>query len=178
MIEIQSFEPKYESEVIDLIVSIQNGEFGLPITAEDQPDLRIIPAFYQTRNGDFLVALSEQKVVGTISLKDIGNGQGALRKMFVAAPFRGKEHGLGGRLLRRLVTDAAQHGISEVFLGTTRRMLGAHRFYEKNGFREVTVEDLPKTFPQTGFDDKFYALRRDEFLALVATASQEAATTV
>jgi len=171
VIEIQPFETKYESEVIQLILSIQRDEFGIPITAEDQPDLRIIPDFYQSGNGDFLVAVSGQSVVGTIALKGIGNGQAALRKMFVAAPFRGREYQVAARLLTKLLTDAVSHGVSEVFLGTTGKFVAAHRFYEKHGFREITAKELPASFPRMGFDDKFYALQSDELHALVASAS-------
>jgi hypothetical protein len=40
-------------------------------------------------NGNFWVALYEGKVVGNISLLDIGNQQVALRKMFVEKEFQG-----------------------------------------------------------------------------------------
>ena len=35
-----------EQQIVDLIVSIQQREFNIPITAEDQPDLLDIPNYY------------------------------------------------------------------------------------------------------------------------------------
>ena len=158
-IAIDRFEPDDTNAVIDVILAIQRGEFGFSITADDQPDLRAIPDFYQTGTGDFWVARKDGKVVGTIGLKDIGSGQAALRKMFVAASFRGREFGVAARLLSRLFEHARERAITDVFLGTTDKFLAAHRFYEKNGFLEIAKGALPKSFPLMGLDTKFYVAR-------------------
>ncbi|TCN22498.1 acetyltransferase (GNAT) family protein [Sinorhizobium americanum] len=92
-LEIRRFSAADEQGVIDVILPIQRQEFGIAITAEDQPDLRAIPEFYQTGDGDFWVAAVGERIVGTIALKDIGGTEAALRKMFVASDFRGREHG-------------------------------------------------------------------------------------
>lgn len=144
--------------VLDIILSIQQQEFGIPITAADQPDLTSIPEFYQSGTGGFWVARSNGKVIGTIGLKDIGAKQTALRKMFVAAPFRGRELGVAGKLLDALLAHAHTKGIGEIFLGTTDKFLAAHRFYEKRGFMELPKAELPKAFPVMAVDSKFYVL--------------------
>ena len=51
VVKIVPFSPRFESEVVDLILSIQRGEFEIDITAEQQPDLRSIPSFYQIARG-------------------------------------------------------------------------------------------------------------------------------
>jgi N-acetylglutamate synthase-like GNAT family acetyltransferase len=157
-IQIKRFEPDDQQGVIDVIVPIQREEFGIAITAEDQPDLKAIPTFYQSGTGDFWVAKAGGQVIGTIGLKDIGAGQGALRKMFVAAEYRGREFGIATRLLQRLIGDARDRGVKDIFLGTTDKFLAAHRFYEKHGFTEVAKETLPASFPLMAVDSKFYAL--------------------
>lgn len=86
-IYIQSYESKYQSEVVDLIIHIQQKEYNVPITKEEQPDLQEIEQFYQRDNGSFWVATHDGKVVGTVALLDIGNQQVALRKMFVKKNF-------------------------------------------------------------------------------------------
>ncbi|WP_244479290.1 MULTISPECIES: GNAT family N-acetyltransferase [unclassified Rhizobium] len=141
---------------------IQAGEFGFSITAADQPDLADIDGFYRRGRGGFWVADDGGRIVGTIALRDLGDGQGALRKMFVAASHRGASHrgsshrgssdrglgdGIAQRLLDILVQHAAANGFSVIVLGTTDRFVAAHRFYEKNGFATVDAGDLPAGFP-------------------------------
>jgi len=153
---IVPFTPEYAPEVIDLILSIQRGEFELAITAEDQPDLQDIPNFYQRGAGSFWIAVDRGAVVGTIALLDIGNGQAALRKMFVRPAYRGPVHGTARLLLETLLEWARMHQIREVYLGTTASFLAAHRFYEKNGFEEISRAELPAQFPVMSVDSKFY----------------------
>ncbi|MCP1572846.1 GNAT family N-acetyltransferase [Herbaspirillum rubrisubalbicans] len=158
MIEILAFAPQHAQGVVDLILPIQQQEFDIPITLEGQPDLKDIAGFYQKGLGNFWVALDAGKVVGSISLLDIGNQQVALRKMFVAASHRGKEHGTAVRLLEGALAWAREQGVRQVFLGTTAKFLAAHRFYEKNGFRLIEKTDLPAAFPVMTVDTRFYAL--------------------
>ncbi|MDA2424244.1 GNAT family N-acetyltransferase, partial [Bacillus cereus] len=44
----------------------------------------------------------------------------------------------------------------DIYLGTTVKFLAAHRFYEKNGFESVSIDELPKNFPVLQVDKKFY----------------------
>lgn len=158
MIEIQVYRPEHAQGVVEVILPIQQEEFGIPITLEGQPDLKDIAGFYQKDHGNFWVAVDGGKVVGTISLLDIGNAQVALRKMFVAASHRGKEHGTAARLLEEAIAWARAQGVRQIFLGTTDKFLAAHRFYEKNGFRLIEKSTLPPAFPVMVVDTRFYAL--------------------
>jgi N-acetylglutamate synthase-like GNAT family acetyltransferase len=142
-----------------LILGIQRAEFGFGITWADQPDLHDIPAFYRKGAGDFWLAKDAAgHIVGSISLVDLGAGQGALRKMFVAQAWRGPAHGVGQGLLDHLIAHARGARIRSVFLGTTEAFRAAHRFYEKNGFRRVVPADLPAAFPLMAGDTRFYRL--------------------
>lgn len=158
LIEIRPFKASDRDAVTAVILPIQQQEFGIPITAADQPDLAAIETFYQSGRGQFWVAVKDGRVVGTLGLKDIGNGQAALRKMFVSAEARGRQDGIAAKLLDALTTHARQAGIRQVLLGTTDRFLAAHRFYEKNGFGEISADDLPSSFPRMAVDSKFYSL--------------------
>ena len=143
-----------------MILSIQQGEFQLPVGREDQPDLERIAEEYQQGGGNFWVALQagavEAPVVGTLALKAVGNGVGALRKMFVAPAFRGKPHGTAQRLLDALLAQARTAGMQHVYLGTTVVYLAAHRFYERNGFERITREEVPACVPLMEVDTVFY----------------------
>ncbi len=143
----------------NLILSIQRDEFGVEITAEQQPDLADIPGFYQHSRGNFWVAIADGRVVGTVSLLDIGNQQGALRKMFVHPDWRGREAGTAKQLLDTLLAWTRSRDVREIFLGTTERFLAAHRFYEKNGFSRIPAAALPAAFPIMAVDRIFFHRR-------------------
>ncbi|HUR65581.1 MAG TPA: GNAT family N-acetyltransferase [Chitinophagaceae bacterium] len=157
-LRIDIYSDEYKDIVAKLILDIQQKEFGIPITLDQQPDLGSIPAFYQVDNGNFWIANMGGTIVGTIALLDISNNQGALRKMFVAKEFRGKELGVGQALLSTLLSWARQKGFSEIFLGTTEKFIAAQRFYEKNNFTEIAKQNLPAAFPVMDVDIKFYKI--------------------
>lgn len=157
MAEILPFAPEHAAGVVALILPIQQQEFGIPVTLQDQADLLDIPGFYQRGAGNFWVALDGKAVIGTIALLDIGNRQAALRKMFVRAEYRGPGQGVAQRLLDILMAWCRERGLQEIFLGTTEQFLAAHRFYEKNGFCGITKAQLPPAFPVMTVDTKFYA---------------------
>lgn len=142
-----------------VILNIQQGEYSIPITEKDQPDLANISAFYQQNDGNLWVCADEGQVVGTIALINIGDGNAALRKMFVKKEYRGKEKGVANKLLSQLLDWARQKHFGEIFLGTTPQFLAAHRFYEKNGFIEIQKKDLPINFPIMEVDKKFYCYK-------------------
>jgi N-acetylglutamate synthase-like GNAT family acetyltransferase len=154
--EIIPYQPSFKSDVLGLIVSIQRDEFAIEITAAQQPDLDDVSSFYQVGMGNFWVAVVDGRVVGTISLLDIGHHQGALRKMFVHREFRGRRTGTAGRLLETLLEWAQDKAVRELFLGTTSKFVAAHRFYEKNGFLEVDRSALPPAFPIMSVDTTFF----------------------
>jgi N-acetylglutamate synthase-like GNAT family acetyltransferase len=154
--EVNIYQDQYKDKIINLILDIQIGEFGVPITIKDQPDLDNISSFYQKGAGNFWVALSGDKIIGTIALIDIGNSQCVLRKMFVAKEYRGKDKGVAQQLLATLLEWCKLKKINEIYLGTVATYFAAHRFYEKNGFTEIQKNLLPANFPIMAVDTKFY----------------------
>lgn len=158
MINYQFFEPRFESDVKSLILNIQQNEFLIPITAEDQPDLSIIPDFYQIKNGQFWVALHQGELVGTIALIDCGEGVGCIRKMFVKKEFRGKPHQIAQQLLNLLIEWSTAKGFKNLYLGTIARLEAAMSFYQKNGFRPIPKAELPEVFPAMSLDTHFFQL--------------------
>ncbi len=160
-IAVKPFSEDMAGGVIDLILPIQQDEFGVAISLADQPDLSDIPGFYQHGAGGFWVAIDDQsdgKVIGTIALIDIGSGAAALRKMFLGADYRGGGRGIAAKLLATLIDHGRAQGLTQIILGTTPMMAGAHRFYEKNGFQEIDESDLPQAFPVMAVDKRFYRL--------------------
>ena len=154
MAEIAPWTPADRDDVLAFIVAIQRGEFGIEITAEDQPDLADVADAYQAGGGEFWVARAGGEVAGTIAAIRIADDAVALRKMFVAAEHRGD--GLAARLMETLVEWARRDGVRTIYLGTTAVMSAAHRFYAKHGFARIDTAELPPSFPLMSVDSRFF----------------------
>lgn len=151
------YRAEYAREAVALVVGIQRDEFGFPVSADDQPDLRDVDAYYRRGAGNFWLALADGRLVGTLGLLDLGEGRASLRKMFVRPEQRG--NGVAGALLERLLDHARRHGLREIYLGTTSRYHAAQRFYAKNGFAAIDEAALPEGFPRFAIEDRFYHRR-------------------
>ena len=156
MITIEPFELQDTNHIVNLILNIQQTEFQVPITINEQQDLLNIPTFYQQKKGNFWVAKFNDEVVGTIALIDCGDNIGTIRKMFVKKEFRGKEHGIAQRLLNTLEESARTNTIKSLYLGTLERLQAAIRFYERNGFTLIQKQNLPTVFPLMPVDTHFF----------------------
>lgn len=156
---IREWKQQDKDDVTNLILSIQREEFNIPISATDQPDLGTVEAFYQYGNGNFWVAIDDDQVIGTVALIDIGDKNVALRKMFVRTDYRGREKGVAQQLLNTVFKWCTKRGIDGIYLGTISVYAAAQRFYEKNGFRRVTKDELPASFPVMAVDDVFYCYK-------------------
>jgi len=156
---IQSIQNEYETEIIDLILNIQQKEFNVPVTLEDQPDLLDIHNFYFKPGGTFLGAFIDGKLVGTIALVRFNPEAAAIRKMFVKKEFRGKEFGIAQQLLNQLIEFSKENKIKNLYLGTVTILQAALRFYEKNNFVTIEKEALPTDFPLMRPDNVFCHLK-------------------
>ena len=105
-----------------------------------------------THNDDpgtlFLVCYSGKKVVGVLTLLDVGGGTGFIRWLVVHRDARGA--GLGRLLLGRALAFAKDAGFTRVRLVTVRDLSRALDFYLKAGFNRVgtrtdTIWRMPLT---------------------------------
>lgn len=157
-IVVKPFQSHHQESVEALVLPIQQIEFGVNITREEQPDLMYIGDTFLSGGGNFWVALDGERVVGCVGLVNMGHAQVALKKMFVAREYRGKATGVAQSLMDTAVQWCKGAGIRQIFLGTVEQLHAAHRFYEKNAFVQVAKPDLPATFPLVFVDTKFYRL--------------------
>jgi GNAT superfamily N-acetyltransferase len=155
-ISIRPLDNRYSGAIIDLVLPIQQHEFQVAITLEDQPDLHDIESAYISPGGNFWGAFNAKDLVGTIALLRTGEHTAALRKMFVRQAYRGKTHGVAGALLEILKEYCREKGITHLYLGTAPQLKAAQRFYEQNGFVQIAVEALPQEFRRMPPDKIFY----------------------
>jgi N-acetylglutamate synthase-like GNAT family acetyltransferase len=157
-ITIKPLTNAYCQPIVSLILPIQQIEFNVPVTREDQPDLLDIDTHYSATGGGFWGAFDQDRLIGTIALISIGHHAGALRKMFVQKEYRGKERGIARGLLLTLEDYCTKCGITDVYLGTVDILIASHRFYERNGFQRIDKKALPAYFPRMAVDTIFYHL--------------------
>ena len=144
-------------KIIDLILPIQQIEFNVEIDLAAQPDLLDIEKYYDGSGGAFWGAMLNGELVGTIALiASLENQSATIRKMFVKKEFRGKELGLAQVLLETLLTYCQKNTLNKVYLGTKDILQAACRFYERNGFKQIAMADLPAYFPRMAVDNVFY----------------------
>jgi len=89
---------------------------------------------------------------------NVGHNTGVIRKMFVKKDYRGKELSIAQHLLESLIDYCRQHNIADIYLGTVDILKAACRFYERNGFVRIKMEELPSYFPRMKADNTFYHL--------------------
>jgi GNAT superfamily N-acetyltransferase len=156
---IRDYQGDRDQEVADLVLSIQNGEAGLGLTIDDQPDLLRIAKDY--RDGGFWVALdSLEAIVGSIGLLVYGR-IGVLKKFFVAKIYRGSGSPAVG-LLNALMTRARMLELTDIVLDTPSVATRSHAFYERSGFRRATAANLPQAYTYPDRDSILYRLQLGE----------------
>ena len=153
-------------QIIDLILSIQQKEFNLTITINQQLDLLDIETNYHHAGGNFWGAFLDDELVGTIALINCGHNSGCIRKMFVKKEYRGRELGIAQQLLNTLLQYGEEKEITHIYLGTVHQLKAAHRFYERNSFTPIELAALPPYFPLMVTDNIFYQLHLDKPIAL------------
>ena len=154
MIQIISYQNKYKKGVIDVVLEIVKKDYGRPEdTASSLPDLTNIPELYQKNNGNFWIALDNEKVIGTIALRNYGKGRGYLKRMYLNDRYRGK--GIAQKLLNTLIDFARDKNYTTIFLGTEEKNIVANKFYQKEGFEKI--DKLPTDLPDFG-DTVFYKI--------------------
>ncbi|HKR05830.1 MAG TPA: GNAT family N-acetyltransferase [Bacteroidia bacterium] len=157
MTTIIEYDPSWHEKVVQHILGIQNEEFHLDLTLEEQPDLISIENSYQETGGNFWIAVNENDdVAGTIALFNLGHHLADLRKMFVKPAYRGKENGVSKGLADILVSWAIENKYEKIYLETNPVFKAAVKFYHKNGFRQIEQNLLPDNFPVSRVGKYFF----------------------
>lgn len=145
--KILEFSPKYTREIYDFVMSVKAHEIGW--TSEPE-ELWNIESFYTGGGGNFWIAITDDKIVGSLALKNMGSGRGYLKRMFLAREHRGT--GLAQEMMQILLDHAKDQNILEIYLetGSGEKSKRAVAFFEKSGFKRV--DSLPADFISDGAD--------------------------
>ncbi len=146
-LEIVPFEPEYADGFRSLVADTLR-EFGFEPDPELDPDLVDAASTYTA----LWVALAGGEVVGSVALRDLGDKELELKRMYLRPSHRGR--GLGKRLLSIPLKWARANGATVIRLDTSERMEAARGLYEAHGFRRV-----PGEAPRQGKRRLLYELR-------------------
>lgn len=155
--KIETYSGKYDDEIISLILSIQNGEAKIGLSLQEQPDLLDIHRNYQLPGGEFWLALSDGRVIGTIGLMLKENHCAILKKFFVKKEFRSQKVGLS--LYNELLKYAVSKEVHYIILDTPAVAHVSHKFYERAGFTRISAEELPIPYTYPDRDSRLYLLK-------------------
>ena len=153
---IETYSGKYDDEIISLVLNIQNDEAKIGLTLQEQPDLLNISRNYQQNGGEFWIALSDGKVIGTIGLILREQHCAIMKKFFVKKEFRSQKVGLA--LYNMLFKFAENSGVQHIILDTPSVAYESHKFYEKAGFHKISKEELPVPYSYPDRDSILYML--------------------
>ncbi len=154
--EIIQYDDKYKTEIIDLILGIQNNEAKINLSIEEQPDLKDIHKTYIRNDGDFWIAVDNGVAAGTIGLMKIDKDWCVLKKFFVRSDYRSKKVGL--RLYETLLDFAKAQGYRHIILDTPSVATKSHSFYERAGFKKIDKATLPIVYNYPDRDSILYKL--------------------
>ena len=146
-VAIVPFQPEHVDRFRALVADTLR-EFGFTADPELDPDLADPAAHYRS----LWVAVANGDVVGSIALRDLGNHELELKRMYLRTECRGR--GTGRRLLATALDWARANGAKTIKLDTTEAMEAARALYEANGFVRV-----PGEAPRQGQQRLLYELR-------------------
>lgn len=147
VMKIETYSGKYDDEIIALILKIQNNEAKINLSLEEQPDLKNIKSYYQGSGGEFWIARSNDKVIGTLGLILRENNCAVMKKFFVDSAYRSQKVGLA--LYKKLLAFAILMEVHHIILDTPSVATASHKFYENAGFYKTDLEHLhiPYKYP-------------------------------
>lgn len=154
---IKNLEHRQQSELREFVLGIQNGEFGLGFREEEQLDLLDTFDFY--KDGGFWIAEFDGKIIGCIGLQKLNSTLGVLRKLFVQKELRGKELNIAQKLFDKLINEANSLGLEKILLDTPAVAEASHRFYQRNGFREIGRAEIPDGYVFPDRNSKIFELK-------------------
>ncbi|MEY2625726.1 MAG: hypothetical protein RL412_1501 [Pseudomonadota bacterium] len=156
---IREFRKEDNAGVVSLVLGIQNDEFHLNLSINDQKDLTDIDAYYGLRGGAFLIAVTSAGViVGSIGLMRLRDDLGVMKKFFVAADYRGRDRGIAMALYEKFIAAAKSRNMTQIILDTPSAATRSHAFYRSVGFMQIDRCELPMTYDFPERDTLFFQL--------------------
>ncbi len=113
---------------------------------EFDEEFATLPGMYAAPDGRLLLAWDGDDVVGCAALRKVDHRVCEMKRVYVRPSAR--EHGLGRRLIERIIAEAREAGYVHLCLDVLPEFLAAQSIYASLGFRPVapvTFNPVPGT---------------------------------
>jgi GNAT superfamily N-acetyltransferase len=139
-IAIEPARPSDAPAVVALIGRVF-AEYGFSWDpALEVPDLLDFDRRYAGSAGAFWVARLDGRVVGSVGVERLPDGQAELHRLYLDATLRGR--GVGRALVETVLGWCRHAGVHRLTLWSDTRFDRAHRLYERMGFRQTAEREL------------------------------------
>jgi N-acetylglutamate synthase-like GNAT family acetyltransferase len=101
----------------------------------------------------------ENQLVGCIGLQKLSLKIGVLRKLFVKKELRGTDLNIAQGLFEKLKEEAKNLHLETILLDTPAVAEASHRFYLRNGFKEISKREIPENYSYPDRNSKIFELR-------------------
>lgn len=126
MYEIREYNEKDKEEVIKLWIDVAVGEHNFEEWKEDMALLD------ETEYEKILVAVIDNKIIGTIAYKKIDNEIAELKRVYLYPNYRGQ--GIATKLYNEILNIIKQNKHKKILVETWEQFESGRKFYEKNNF--------------------------------------------
>lgn len=135
---IKQYEFKYLQDVLLLHKTAMEKVGAYKGDGPWDDDLRDIKKHYLESNGEFLIVLDDDKIVGMGAFRKISSNDAEIKRMRVAPEYQGQ--GIGKMILTKLVESAINKGYSTLILETSDKQIAANALYRNYGFVGIKQE--------------------------------------
>jgi N-acetylglutamate synthase-like GNAT family acetyltransferase len=152
-VAIVVYEPTFQTLIDDMMIRIQL-EFEEKISS---PQSTKLYEAYLLPDQKYWVASYSGKIIGTAGVVLLSNGNCVLKRMMVDPAYRGNEKQVAKQLLDQCMLWAREQHAKYMYLGTMAQFIAAQKFYQKNGFTEISTSQMPADAVLNPIDALYYS---------------------
>lgn len=150
MLKIVEYKDRYKEKVVDLLVEVILNEFNMNENVGDIKNFDYNS--YKNGGGNLWLAIDENDNVIATSAIQVNNekNEAKLVRVYLNKEYRGT--GIATEMLNMAIDFVKSINFNRIILGTYKKLERAVKFYEKNGFKEISRDNTDDEFA------KYYAL--------------------
>lgn len=130
--QIREFNIKDQPAVKEFVLGVL-GEFKFPYNRELDYDLENPDRYYKNHGGIFYILEENNKIGGTVAVKNKNDGIAEIKRLYIDKDYRGK--GYGSKLFDKALKFCKDNNFIKIILDTWTRFETAKLLYLSRGFK-------------------------------------------